>query len=54
MPKYNTFLGSKIKGKSLGLKITNCITGNLSRFIIPKNYNRIPINKSISDIKLKD
>ena len=54
MPKYNTFLGSKIKGKPLGLKIRNCITGNLSKFIIPKNYNRIPINKSISDIKVKD
>ena len=54
IPKYNTFLGSKIKGKSLGLKINNCITGNLSKFIIPKNYNRIPINKSISDIKVKD
>ena len=54
MPKYNTFLGSKIKGKSLGLKINNCITGNFSKFIIPKNYNRIPINKSISDIKVKD
>ena len=54
MPKYNTFLGSKIKGKPLGLKISNCITGNLSKFIMPKNYNRIPINKSISDIKVKD
>ena len=54
MPKYNTFLGSKIKDKSLGLKISNCITGNLSKFIIPKNYNRISINKSISDIKVKD
>ena len=54
MPKYNTFLGSKIKGKPLGLKISNCITGNLSKFIIPKNCNIIPINKSINDIKVKD
>ena len=40
MPKYNTFLASKIKGKSLGIKIANCITGNLSKFIIPDNYKK--------------
>ena len=45
-------MGSKIKGKSLVLKINNCSTGNLSKFIIPKNYNRIPINKSIKALKL--
>ena len=54
MPKYNTFLGSKIKEKSLGIKIRNCITGNLSKFIIPKNYNKSFINKSISNIKIKN
>ena len=54
MPKYNTFLGGKIKDKSLNLKISNCITGNLSRFIIPKNYYRVSINKSLNDIKVKD
>ena len=54
MPICNTFLNNKIKGKSLGLKISNCITGNLSKFIIPKNYNKSFINKSISNIKVKD
>lgn len=54
MPKYNTFLGSKIKEKSLGIKIANCITGNLSKFIIPKNYYKSFINKSISNIKIQD
>ncbi len=54
MPIYNTFLGNKIKGKSLGLKIRNCIEGNLSKFIIPRNYNKSFINKSISNIKVKN
>ncbi len=53
MPSYNTFLGNKIKEKSLGLKINNCITGNLSKFIYSKN-NRIQINKNINNIKVKD
>ena len=53
MPKYNTFLGSKIKEKSLRINISNCITGNLSKFIIPKNYYKSFINKSISNIKIK-
>ena len=54
MPKYKTFLGNKIKDKSLGLKISNCITGNLSKFIIPRNYTKSFINKSVSNIKLKE
>ena len=54
IPKYNTFLGGKIKGKSLRKKIANCITGNLSKFIIPKHYNKSSINKSITNIKVKD
>ena len=54
MPKYNTFLGSKIKGKSLGVKIANCITGNLSKFIIPDNYNKSFINKSIAYLRVKE
>lgn len=54
IPKYNTFLGSKIKEKSLSIKINNCITGNLSKFIMPKNYNKSFINKSISNIKVKN
>ena len=54
IPIYNTFLGNKIKGRSLGLKITNCITGNLSKYIIPKNYNKSFINKSITNIKVRD
>jgi hypothetical protein len=53
MPSYNTFLGDKIKEKSLGLKINNCIIGNLSKFIYSKN-NRISINKNINNIKVKE
>jgi hypothetical protein len=54
MPKYNTFLASKIKGKSLGIKIANCITGNLSKFIIPDNYNKSFINKSITNLRVRE
>ena len=54
MPKYQTFLNNKVKGKPLGLKISNCITGNLSKFIIPDKYNNLYSNKSISNMNVKD
>ena len=54
MPKYQTFLNNKVKGKPLGLKISNCITGNLSKFIIPDKYNNLYSNKSISNMNIKD
>ena len=54
MPKYQTFLNNKVKGKPLGLKICNCITGNLSKFIIPDKYNNLYSNKSISNMNIKD
>lgn len=53
MPKFNTFLANKIKDKSLSIKISNCITGNLSKFIMPNNYNKSFINKSTTNIKIK-
>ena len=53
MPKFNTFLANKIKDKSLSIKISNCITGNLSKFIMPNYYNKSFINKSTTNIKIK-
>ena len=54
IPIINTFLCKKIKDKSLGTKIRNCIAGNLSKFIIPKNYYKNLINKSTTNIRTKN
>ena len=54
IPKYQTFLKNKIKGKPLGLKLSNCITGNLSKFVIPQKYNNLFSNKSITNLKIKE
>ena len=54
MPKFNTFLGSKIKKNSFNFKTFDLINGNNCRFMNNACENKPAINKSIKDFIIKN
>ena len=54
MPKFNTFLSSKIKKKSINFKTFDLINGNICRFMNNSFRNKPAINKSIKDFIIKN
>ena len=53
MPKFNTFLGSKIKKKSFNFKTFDLINGNICRFLNNTCGSKPAINKSIRDFIIR-
>ena len=54
MPKFNTFLGGKIKTKSFNFKTFDLINGNICRFVNSPCGIKPVINKSIKDFIIKN
>lgn len=54
MPKFNTFLGGKIKTKSFNFRTFDLINGNICRFVNSPCGNKPGINKSIKDLIIKN
>ena len=54
MPKFNTFLGSKIKKNSFNFKTFDLINGNICRFVNNACGNKPAINKGIKDFIIKN
>lgn len=54
MPKYNTFLGSKIKTKTFNFKTFDLINGNMCQLLNNTCGRKPSINKSIKDFIIKN
>lgn len=54
IPKCYTFLGNKIKKKTINLNTFDIINGNNCKLFTSTNFNKPIINKSIRDIQIKN